>query len=60
MRYPPRVFLWLRKTRSCCGRSIIKQIESHLGEAVRLASACGLSREELAQMLELIAEEWDL
>ena len=35
----------------------LKQIESHLQEAVRLAETCGLSREELLEMLRLLLQE---
>ncbi len=35
----------------------LKQIESHLQEAVRLAAACGLSQEELLEMLRLLLQE---
>lgn len=35
----------------------LKQIESHLQEAVRLAESCGLSREELLEMLWLLLQE---
>ena len=35
----------------------LKQIESHLQEAVRLAETCGLSQEELLEMLRLLLQE---
>ncbi len=35
----------------------LKQIESHFQEAVRLAAACGLSQEELLEMLRLLLQE---
>ena len=35
----------------------LKKIESHLTEAVRLAAPCGLSRQDLTEMLELLWEE---
>ena len=34
----------------------LKKIEAHLTEAVRLSASCGLSREELREMLELLWE----
>ena len=34
----------------------LKKIEAHLTEAVRLSASCGLSREELGEMLELLWE----
>ena len=34
----------------------LKKIEEHLTEAVRLSASCGLSREELGEMLELLWE----
>ena len=34
----------------------LKKIEEHLTEAVRLSASCGLSREELREMLELLWE----
>ncbi len=35
----------------------LKQVESHLQEAVRLAETCGLSQEELLEMLRLLLQE---
>lgn len=35
----------------------LKQIEFHLQEAVRLAETCGLSQEELLEMLRLLLQE---
>ena len=35
----------------------LKKIEEHLTEAVRLSASCGLSREELGEMLELLWED---
>ena len=35
----------------------LKQIESHLQEAVRLVETCGLSQEELLEMLRLLLQE---
>ena len=35
----------------------LKQIESHLQEAVRLAESCGLSQGELLEMLRLLLQE---
>ena len=34
----------------------LKKIEAHLTEAVKLSASCGLSREELREMLELLWE----
>ena len=34
----------------------LKKIEAHLTEVVRLSASCGLSREELGEMLELLWE----
>ena len=35
----------------------LKKIEAHLTEAVRLAAPCGLTKQELTEMLELLWEE---
>ena len=35
----------------------MKKIEAHLTEAVRLAAPCGLTKQELTEMLELLWEE---
>ena len=34
-----------------------KQVEAHLQEAVRLAAACGLTGEELLEMLRILLQE---
>jgi len=35
----------------------LKAIEDHLSEAAKLAAACGVSREELKNMLDYVTEE---
>ena len=35
----------------------LKKIEAHLTEAVRLSASCGLSRDDLREMLDLLWEE---
>ncbi len=35
----------------------LRKIEEHLGEIRRLAARCGLTREELAEMLTILEEE---
>ena len=35
---------------------LLKKIEAHLTEAVRLSASCGLNREELRELLELLWE----
>lgn len=35
----------------------LKKIESHLAEAVRLAAGCGVSKNDMRQMLELLWED---
>ena len=35
----------------------LRKIEEHLGEIRRLAARCGLTREELLEMLEIMEEE---
>lgn len=37
----------------------LKELEEHLAEAVKLAEGCGVSREELYEMLRMILEEAD-
>ena len=56
MRCPPRVFRGGGKHRAAPGREPEK-IEAHLTEAVRLAAPCGLTKQELTEMLELLWEE---
>ena len=34
----------------------LKKIEAHLTEAVRLSASCGLSKDDLREMLELLWE----
>ena len=36
----------------------LKKIEAHLRQVLQLAAGCGLSHEELLQMLQLMEEEW--
>ena len=48
--------MWPPKTPSCCGKRTLKKIEAHLTQAVHLSASCGLSREELREMLELLWE----
>lgn len=54
---PSKGFFVAPKNTELLREEYYKQIENHLGEAVRLAAACGLTRGELAEMLDLIAEE---
>lgn len=49
-------FVAPKKHRVAEGRKPEKNIEAHLTEAVRLSVSCGLSREELREMLELLWE----
>lgn len=56
MRCPPRAFRGGEKHRAAPGREPEK-IEAHLTEAVRLAAPCGLTKQELTEMLELLWEE---
>ena len=53
---PAKGFFVAAKTPSCSGREPEK-IEAHLTEAVRLAAPCGLTKQELTEMLELLWEE---
>ena len=53
--YRPRAFCGPEEHRAAAGREPEK-IEAHLTEAVRLSASCGLSREELREMLELLWE----
>lgn len=35
----------------------LRQIEAHIGEAARLAAACGLGREDIVEMVRLLMED---
>ena len=49
-------FLLAPKNTELLREENLKKIEEHLTEAVRLSASCGLSREELREMLELLWE----
>ena len=53
---PAKGFRGGEKYRAAPGREPEK-IEAHLTEAVRLAAPCGLTKQELTEMLELLWEE---
>ena len=46
-----------RKNTELLREENLKKIEAHLTEAVRLAAPCGLTKQELTEMLELLWEE---
>lgn len=46
----PKNVEWLREEN-------LKKIEAHMQEIVRLAASCGLSRQEIADMLSVYTEE---
>ncbi len=50
-------FVAAKEHRAAPGRRNLKKIEAHLTEAVRLAAPCGLTKQELTEMLELLWEE---
>lgn len=55
MQYRQRAFCSPENT-ELLREETLKKIEVHLTEAVRLSASCGLSREELREMLELLWE----
>ena len=54
---PAKGFFVAAKNTELLREENLKQIESHLTEAVRLAASCGLTKQELTEMLELLWEE---
>lgn len=54
---PAKGFFVAAKNTELLREEHLKQIETHLTEAVRLAAACGLGKAELTEMLELLWEE---
>ena len=50
---PAKGFFVAPKNTELLWEENLKKIEAHLTEAVRLSASCGLSREELREMLEL-------
>lgn len=50
---PAKGFFVAPKNTELLREENLKKIEAHLTEAVRLSASCGLSREELGEMLEL-------
>ena len=54
---PAKGFFVAAKTTELLREENLKQIESHLTEAVRLAASCGLAKNDLVEMLELLWEE---
>ena len=53
---PAKGFFVAPKNTELLREETLKKIEEHLTEAVRLSASCGLSREELREMLELLWE----
>ena len=53
---PAKGFFVAPKNTELLREENLKKIEEHLTEAVRLSVSCGLSREELREMLELLWE----
>ena len=53
---PAKGFFVAPKNTELLREENLKKIEAHLTEAVRLSVSCGLSREELGEMLELLWE----
>jgi len=51
---PAKGFFVAPKNTELLREENLKKIEAHLTEAVRLSASCGLSREELREMLELL------
>lgn len=54
---PAKGFFVAAKNTELLREENLKQIEAHLTEAVRLAASCGLGKNDLAEMLELLWEE---
>lgn len=53
---PAKGFFVAPKNTELLREENLKKIEAHLTEAVHLSASCGLSREELREMLELLWE----
>ena len=53
---PAKGFFVAPKNTELLREENLKKIEAHLTEAVKLSASCGLSREELGEMLELLWE----
>lgn len=53
---PAKGFFVAPKNTELLREENLKKIEAHLTEVVRLSASCGLSREELGEMLELLWE----
>ena len=53
---PAKGFFVALKNTELLREENLKKIEAHLTEAVKLSASCGLSREELREMLELLWE----
>ena len=56
MRCRQRLFVAAKNT-ELLREENLKKIEAHLTEAIRLAAPCGLTKQELTEMLELLWEE---
>ena len=54
---PAKGFFVAAKNTELLREENLKQIESHLTEAVRLAASCELAKNDLVEMLELLWEE---
>lgn len=54
---PAKGFFVAAKNTELLREENLKQIESNLTEAVRLAASCGLAKNDLVEMLELLWEE---
>lgn len=54
---PAKGFFVAAKNTELLREENLKKIEAHLTEAVRLAAPCGLTKQELTEMLELLWEE---
>lgn len=54
---PAKGFFVAPKNTELLREEHLKQIESHLSEAVRLAAACGVNKAQLSEMLDLLWEE---
>ena len=53
---PAKGFFVAPKNTEMLREENLKKIEAHLTEVVRLSASCGLSREELGEMLKLLWE----
>lgn len=54
---PAKGFFVAAKNTELLREENLKKIEAHLTEAVRLAASCGLAKNDLVEMLELLWEE---